>query len=220
MRFRPAFVAFGPPTFVADPAMVKSQQLDPLSWSEARQRLRGTLETYLKEERSTPTDRASVTPRTALNTSRSFFTIWIQYDLDVYAGSLLLSIALLVISCISWLDRSGTGSFSAINSQASLSVYTAQLVASVLLLSGALLSLAMLRSHRQLWLYDSENAKRRTIRSFLRKIDRCKNSDNNVQTPPDLDQMNLHGTSLTDSYVSSRRENSSWTTPLFSFLLS
>jgi uncharacterized membrane protein len=182
--------------------MAEPELVDPLSWQEARLRLRQTLEEYLKEEPCTPV------LSTGLGVSaekRSLLSTWIYYDLDLYAGSLLLSVALFIVSCISWLDRENVINDTVLNAAASASVYRTQFAASVLLLTGAALSLWMLRSRHKLWRNDSENAKRRIIRTFLRKIYRSNlaagKADKSLR-PIELDKMNLHGTSLTDNYVS------------------
>jgi hypothetical protein len=179
--------------------MWENSECDPLSWHEARFRLRQTLEQYLKEDISRP---ASTNHSAMRTNSRPFLSNWIRFDLDLYAGSLLLSLTFFVVSCVSWLDRSGTTSLGGFTTQVSTNVCTAQLVASAILLVAAAVSLWVVRSRHRLWLNDSQNAKRRTIRTFLRKIDRCRNTEDKHEMSEAWRQMNLHGTSLTDSYVS------------------
>jgi hypothetical protein len=178
------------------------ERLDPVSWKEARSRLRVVLESYLKE----PTHKSPPAVLTSHSQSKTtILTCFIEKDLDLYAGSLLLSVGLLALSCVCWLARTGVINNQVLKAEASVSVYKAQFAASVLILAGAVFSLWMLRSRRLLLSNDSENAKRRTIRSFLRKVDRYEETqirDESLHKTVGADQLNLQGTSLTDIYVS------------------
>jgi hypothetical protein len=179
----------------------------PLSWTESRSRLRKMLEAYLKEPvTKLVVDRIPTpTPPSRPLEKSSLLALWIRNDLDLYAGALLLSAALLALSCMAWLARIDVVSNEVLKSNADIAVYKTQLAASCLLLTGAALSLWMIRSRHLLWHNDCENAKRRIIRSFIRRTNRCvtKSDDDDVFTQVlEMDKLNLFGTSLNDSYVS------------------
>jgi hypothetical protein len=151
----------------------------PLSWSEARARLRELLEKYLSEPslssqkvniQAGSTDATAAITSATTTPEKPFLSWWILKDLDLYAGSLPLSIALFILASVSLHGNSG------LSPAASLSIYRGELAASVLLVTGSVVSLWMVRRRRFLTNNDGENAKRREILRFLRTV--AASSDN------------------------------------------
>jgi hypothetical protein len=224
------------------PGKVKEEQDGPLSWDEARSRLRSVLEGYLGESTSSsntatstnsspssaslptipgaaagddsqsagaspeapgsgnpdggaseakdaredrlPTDvnpKGSDPPghdnqddqvqqqRRVISTALSW---WIQRDLDMYLGAIVMSIALLILASLSLavVTRSKPAA-SPLNPQAGASVYRAQVAAACMLVSGSLISLWLIRRQKHLTSSDSDSAKRREVLRFLRRFD-------------------------------------------------
>jgi hypothetical protein len=156
----------------------------PLSWSEARARLRELLEQYLSEPSlpcrkenieagNTETTTAAATAKTTttpITAEKPFLSWWILGDLDLYAGSLPLSIALFILASVSLRERREGVGESALNPAAKISIYLGELIASVLFVVGSVVSLWMVRRRRFLCNNDGENAKRREILRFLRTV--------------------------------------------------
>jgi hypothetical protein len=161
----------------------------PLSWSEARARLRELLEKYLSEPSlicrkvnnvnvqagvsatHETTAAAAATTSTTTTAEKTFLSWWILGDLDLYAGSLPLSIALFILACVSLHERKDPGhSHLGLHPAAKLSIYRGELAASVFLMVGSIVSLWMVRRRRFLCNNDGENAKRREILRFLRTV--------------------------------------------------
>jgi hypothetical protein len=203
----------------------------PLSWSEARARLRELLEKYLSEPSlssrklnanvqaffsATETTPAAATKTTATATAeKPFLSWWILGDLDLYAGSLPLSIALFVLACISLNERRDGHGHLGLQPAAKLAIYRGELAASVLLVAGSIVSLWMVRRRRFLCNNDGENAKRREILRFLRTVASDKNSDKDSAGNTATSAMgfgdagvSVAGTALTDIYPVYRQSGS------------
>ena len=147
----------------------------PLSWEEARSILRKSLEKYLddaspQEACRIPPSRPStlattVSAASGATTSESqhcassFLSHWIRLDLDLYLGAVLLSVALLVVSSFHWSLSSG---------QDDDPLARGELAGAVLLTVGALSGVWVVRRRRFLCLHDSNVARRREVRKFLR----------------------------------------------------
>lgn len=153
----------------------------PLSWSEARNRLRTVLEAYLDEQ---PANRKeedddggpTVGVRTNKDSIVSIAVSWcILHDLDLFVGALGVSLALLVLSILSMISRemgqSPSMSFG-LNAAAAPAIYRGQVAAASILVLGSLISLWMVRRRRFLSLNDSDSTKRREIALFLRHMRR------------------------------------------------
>ena len=174
-------------------------QLDPLSWQEARLRLRTVLENYLKQPA------ANFTPSV---------TTWRDRDLDLYAGALPLSLALVILSLIS-LNSGGR----VLNAAAKAQVYQGQLAASCFLLLGTILGIVLTWRRRRTCQNDQNVAKKREITKFLASMDNHSEQQiANTQQSPDLQTkavsgidhgLDLSGTSLTDVYPVYRRQEES-----------
>jgi hypothetical protein len=206
----------------------------PLSWSEARARLRELLEKYLSEPSlssrklnvsvqagisATETAAATTTNATATtSTEKPFLSWWILGDLDLYAGSLPLSIALFVLACISLNERRDGHGHLGLQPAAKLAIYRGELAASVLLVAGSIVSLWMVRRRRFLCNNDGENAKRREILRFLRTVAKDKSGDKESAGNGAASAMgfgdamsmgvSVAGTALTDIYPVYRQSGS------------
>lgn len=203
----------------------------PLSWCEARARLRELLEKYLSEfnissrkvnlnmqadSRSSATE--TTTTATATTAENPFLSWWILGDLDLYAGSLPLSIALLILACISLHERRHDDGMTGLNPEAKIAIYRGELAASVLLVVGSIVSLWMVRRRRFLCNNDGENAKRREILRFLRTVaasDKGKGDKDSVRNIAasgmgfgDSMGVSVAGTALTDIYPVYRQSGS------------
>lgn len=186
-------------------------ETNPLSWDEARLRLRRVLEEYLSEPPPSRLRNSQNQPApTFVGRGARLWRLlawWVDHDLDLYAGALALSATLLILACFSLNSRElGLGT-SGLNAAAALHVYRSQVVASVVLVGGSLLSLWMVRRRRFLCLTDSDKAKRREISKFLRTIDQetkelqalGPGSSASAKTVSDCG-LDLSGMSLTDLY--------------------
>lgn len=200
-----------------------------MSWDEARSRLRELLERYL-EEPSLSSRKLNI-QRGSAATEKSSLSWWIRDDLDIYAGSLPLSIALFILAWVSLHGRRRGEGNSALNPAADISIYRGELAASVLLVAGSVWSLWMVRRRRFLCNNDGETAKRREISRFLRTVESDKddkgsaaNTAASARRLGDSIGMSVSGTALTDIYPVYRQSGSedhaptSWT-PIPSLLL-
>jgi len=221
----------------------------PLSWSEARSRLHDVLRQYAglssKEHAQAALSRQrheSVEQLRRLHHQRDntwcerlerCLDAWLAYDLDMLLG-FLLSVGLLVLSVVSYLDRKRDGSVedgwdatsttgnSRLQPRAELSVYKAQLAASVMFVTGSIFSMLISWRRKVTSQRDSYVGKRRTVLSFLEVMDNWKESEqehvaeenrpnlsqNDAATDHRDDVVQLSGTSLTDIYSVYRSSNS------------
>jgi len=175
--------------------------IEPLSWEEARSRLRFVLEQYLKQ----PFETASTV------------TSWVDWDLDLYAAALPVSLALFILAATSLKSKIHGGG--RLNAAATVQVYIGQLVASCLILIGTLLSIVLTTRRRKTCKNDRYVAKKRAISKFLAVLDKHseENVDNsqhttNAQTKNTSgvgNGLELLGTSLTDVFPVYRRQRES-----------
>lgn len=135
----------------------------PLSWEEARALLHNLLKNYLDRP---PIKRARDGSPPEGNVS--FLSKWIYYDLDLYCGAVFFSVVLLILSSLSLMARKDGVGESLLNPQASLAIYRDELVGAVCLVAASFSGVWIVRRRRFLCLNDSDNAKRREIRKFLR----------------------------------------------------
>jgi hypothetical protein len=124
--------------------------------------------------------------------------LWVvERNLDIYLGSCLISGGLFFISCLALVDYNGDGEI--LNSGASNEVYRFDIVASSMVMVGALLSLWLVRRSTYLRRSDSDIAKKRDVLRFLKITkDIAQNEENLAIKLEDLP--NLSGTALTDIY--------------------
>jgi hypothetical protein len=178
---------------------------EPLSWEEARSRLRKLLENYISDP--PPPRRASDEEENA--SGESLLSWWISRDFDLYFGALALSICLLVLSCFSLSARSGGAGYSFLQPTASKFIYRAEMVAALLLVAGSYASLWMVRRRRFLGLNDSNNSKRRDILRFLRALSSYPEESGSIGSrSAQSDQtIRFNGTSLNDIYPVCRKSS-------------
>lgn len=174
---------------------------EPLSWKEARSRLRKLLEEYV--ENPPPPRRARDEPSPSTG-NESLLVKWIANDLDLYFGSLACSVGLLTLSAFSFLRKLGDKDDSALKPSASESVYRSQLAACILLVLGSFASLWMVRRRAYLSLNDTDSSQQREILRFLRALGKCE--ENERDNPSDgSESVQLSGTALNDIYPVYRR---------------
>lgn len=171
----------------------------PLSWREARNRLRWTLESYLQT--SINTVNRSVT--SDKESTHWCLSIWHRWDLDVI-GAIAMSVALLVIAILSFTSYDGDGSY--------VSFARSQLVGAVGIFCGCITNIWLVARYRYSASHGTDNLKRRMISKFLKELQeqegRCRSSmatkgDRETNIPSfetDNNSIDLIGTSLTDIY--------------------
>ena len=188
----------------------------PLSWREARNRLRQSLENYLQT--SINTVHRSVTNR---ESTHFFFHIWYKWDLDVMCA-VAMSVALLAIAILSFTSYISDDNNSNSNSRQLVDPFArSQLVGAVLIFSGCIVNIWLVTRSRYSASHGTDSLKRRMISKFLKELQeqegRCNSSSrttmgNNKNVPfekntnqsppiePDNNNIDLFGTSLTDTY--------------------
>lgn len=181
----------------------------PLSWREARTKLCNVLKCYISSSRE---DMVSCgKDKQVCETDVDDKTkLWFLNNLDCYFGSILCSLALLVLSVTLYIrnDRDERnsiqdGSNETLNS--SLRLYQSHITGSTLLLSGSMLSIWFLRRRRISNARGAETKKRHAIETFLpvlQELINCKGENENSLTEEERKplQQNIPGTSLTDIY--------------------
>jgi hypothetical protein len=169
----------------------------PLSWPEARLRLRQVLEAYLDEASSSSSscsqqpstnssDITTTTDRTQKVCNRAQWAI--DHNLDFYAGSLPLSIALLALSII----------------------YQFNVAACVLLVLGSVVNFWLFRRSTYLRSHDTEMRKKREVLKFLKSVKAMESEFGITTGQMDMtlrDMPQLSGTALTDIYPVFRKLN-------------
>lgn len=157
----------------------------PLSWKEARSRLRDCLEKYLSHspslERKRAHDHIAENPGLARK--------WLQWDLDIYVGAFGTSLAILIIACVGFVHEESTG----------FGVRQSQLVAAIVMFLGFLANIWVVRRRRFSNSKGSDRLKRREIYTFLKELEKQEDEllehSNGVSSDGGL---NLAGNSLND----------------------
>jgi hypothetical protein len=140
----------------------------PLSWDEARSILRGLLNDHL-DHSSHKRDDLGRGQYVLSSYHESLLSKCISRDLDLYAGALVLTIIILVLSSLSLHDRLNTKiDSSLVHPKATLSLYYTELAGAIILVLASLTNTWVVRRRRFLCWNDQENAKRREILKFLR----------------------------------------------------
>ena len=173
----------------------------PLSWQEARNRLKSLLEEYLDVSPTPPEKRNN--GRDDETESSKALSLILSWDLDIYIGTLGSPTVLLVIGSLVYING-GIGEWDNADSKYQRS----QLAASILVFLGGIFNLWLIRRRRYTTSQGSDSLKRREISRFLREVE--KQEKECVQPPYGLERMemwpNLTGTSLTDIYPVYRRK--------------
>jgi hypothetical protein len=175
----------------AENMTVETEEESPLSWKQARARLRTFLEEYM-----------STAPTPILKRSeeesekKGTLSLWLKWDLDLYIGAFGATLAIVIISGLSLSDREhGT---SILGASAEIRFYRSHLASSVLLLSGCIFNIWVIARRRYSCSQGSDSLKRREISKFLRAIER--QEEDCVHDTFSEEGLNLAGTSLTDIY--------------------
>ena len=190
-----------------------------LTWKAARLILRQILVEYLdgpspKIESTVPTG-AMQEKKSGLAACIDF---WLRNDMDLYAGALILSLALVLLACIAYTaaDQDG-GSF--MNAAAGDAIYQTQLAASIVVGVISVLGIWLVRRRQFACSRDVDSVKRREIKRFLKSMER-KEDDKPKNDPQgdahflrrdsstsaaaainlNTEPLKLPGTSLTDIY--------------------
>lgn len=141
--------------------------------------------------------------------------VWLARELDMIMA-LLLSVGLLILSIVSYHQRksSSTSSSGGLNPRADLSVYKSQLAASVMFVTGSIFSILVCWRRKVTSRRDSYVGKRRTVLSFLDKMNAWKEAQAEMAELPHIDEQSakeeaiqLSGTALTDVYSLYRLSN-------------
>jgi hypothetical protein len=202
-----------------------------LTWKEARYHLRELLIQYI--EGPSPELSASVATEAEASEEQkksllsSFVRWWLRNDMDLYAGSFALSLALLILESLSLISSSKEAEEGSafLNAAGEHRIYRSQVSASVLLLASSLWGIWMVRRRRYACIKDIDSVKRREIQRFLKSMERkeeeeekedtirrqsISEKDGNLQLdgssvsslpmPTIIEALKLPGTALTDIY--------------------
>lgn len=189
----------------------------PLTWREARHRLRSFLAEYATE---TPPTEVKKRESIVINTEPEsknrmclrILECWLDWDLDVYIGAFGSSLAILIITALAY-ARSGLGnSSSETESQNGLNEDNLQLqfAAGVLVFAGSLINLWLIHRRRYSNHQGNDSLKRREISRFLKEIEKQEEErltrqderdDVDIQEHP----LELDGTALAGVYPVYRR---------------
>lgn len=173
---------------------------EPLSWREARLRMRYVLKMYMESSRNDNTvssNRQNVAASEPVHMKMVNF--WFSRNFDSYFGSILISLILMVLSAILYVkelqesDRDDILIDDQVISKKRL--YLSHMIASVLLLFGSLMSVVAIHRRRQTSMRGIETKKRNIIASFLPVLDEM--LEGNYEP---LNIEDVKGTSLTDIY--------------------
>ena len=171
--------------------------LSPLSWADARYRLRETLTTYLSNP-VVPSERKYTTTEEGIHTfSSRISTAILGIDLDLWLSA-FLSFSLLIITILMHLSSSGIVSLRWLHTEdhrfprLPSGGSTAEIVAAGVLFSGSILGIWIVHRRRYLIVHDSEQAKQREIRKFL--------SLNEQEHDDKIHEHLNHHTSITDIF--------------------
>lgn len=180
----------------------------PLSWREARQILRKSLEDYVSDEpiyrrRRQRSRHVSNHQTTTVHDSSNGSIVasvalrWREWDLDVFVGCLGSSIALVILATLAFVDRNNDD----VNDDGNFAPFArSQLAGSILVLLGCFLNMWLVSRYRYSASQGTDGLKRRIISSFLRQLnDEEEQSLQNTTSTGD-NGIDLVGTSLTDIY--------------------
>ena len=163
-----------------------------------------------QQEDHNPIDVGISTRRTPLQRVEQWIDrVWLAHELDM-AMALLLSAGLLILSIVSYQQRKlAPLSSSGLNPRADLSVYKSQLAASILFVTGSIFSILVSWRRKVTSRRDLYVGKRRTVLSFLNKLDMWKEAqtEEGAVRPTHIkgqeareEAVQLSGTALTDVY--------------------
>lgn len=195
------FTIFNIIHFICD---LHTTTMSPLSWKEARIRLRHSLENYLQTDinkvHSSQTSIESTTP--------IFVSFCIKWNFDFIFGAVGTSVALLVIAIYFYIRNNEDGQQQHRNPHSS-----SQVVGAAIIFFTSLFSIWLVVRYRYSLSHGTDNLKRRMINKFVKELqeqeERCRTTDvknNNTNQSSterdndDNDGIDLVGTSLTGIY--------------------
>jgi hypothetical protein len=218
-----------------------SSLAEPLTWREARIKLRNVLQHYLDSVRSLRTTKEEDTKiyhhegDESLSKCKKWMHWWFEKDLDCYFGSILISAILLLLSVLFYTLHDKDDTPDAIRT-----LHKSHIVVSVLFLSGSILSVYLLEERRRTTARGVETKKRDIVQSFLPVLDELEQKamkeeetskqqqqeetgthpSNPTSTAKSDSGVDIPGTSLTDVYPCYRLspEGGKWV-PMSSLLL-
>ena len=155
-----------------------------LTWKEARWRLKELLVEYIdgpppKVLKSAafpvPTGESAAQSNGSSRSLSACMEWWLKHDMDL-ASALLLSLALLILACFSWitaddLPEGDINAGSILNAHAQRRVYHAQLAAAILLVISSLTGIWMVQRRHFACRRDVDSVKRREIQRFLKSME-------------------------------------------------
>lgn len=187
-----------------------SSTIEPLTWNEARSRMRQMLKSYMESSqesgnREYPLGSAS---EQQFHCGR-IINIWLQKDIDCYS-SILISLALLVFSAIMYANEIKENNSKDPGERLLLELFSSHMIASCLLFLGSVLGTWLLKRRRYTSARGLEMKKRDVVKNFLPALDDLIENDDieaNETPPTNRMETKLSGTSLTDLYLVYRRSS-------------
>ena len=193
-----------------------SSEVEPLSWKEARSTMREVLKRYMDDK--TINAAASVPNGNMASASLppKIICFWFSHHLDCYLGSILCSIALLVLSVILYIREREKDVIT--KNSLEVNLYTSNIIAAVLLIACGIFNAWLLHRRRVTSARGAEMKKRNAVESFIQVLDEelHKNDDDTQDSVHNFNGQDseLCGTSLTDIYsvyrLSSDGESGQW----------
>jgi len=182
----------------------------PLTWREARYRLRSFLAEYASETPPTVVKKRDGVPEPKSNLNYpQVVSFWFKWDLDIYLGALGSSLAIFVSTLLAYI-QGGLGQ-KAVHGGLKENNLQLQFAAGTLILLGGLINIWLIYRRRHSNQQGSGSLKRREIFRFLREIEKQEEERLTRQdTAEDLDvqehPLELAGTSLAGVYPVYRRK--------------
>ena len=157
----------------------------PLSWKEARYRLRDLLESHLSSPPYLEKKREQ-----KLEERKN----WLKLDLDFYFGAFGASLALLIIASVGSSEQ-----------DTDINVRRSQLVAAIFMFTGCIFNLWVVRRRRFSTSKGSDSLRRWEISNFLKALEKQEEEFERISSYEDIDEsmdsgLNLSGNSLNDIY--------------------
>lgn len=188
----------------ADPTFEPSSN-PPLTWREARYRLRAFLASHVDDAPNITVDRRGYALVPKQSTVVQMLSFWWKLDLDVFIGAFGPSLAVLVISFICH-SRNGL-----VDEDFKDGTFQLQSSASILLFLGSLINIWLIQRRRRSNRVGVGSLKRREISTFLKELEkqeeeRLTRQDNSNDTDIQEHPLELDGTSLAGVYPVYRRK--------------
>jgi len=183
-----------------------SSTIEPLTWNEARSRMRQMLTSYMASSqdygnREDTSEQQSQCGR--------IINIWFQKDIDCYF-SILISLTLLVFSAIMYANERKKKNSTDPGERLLLELFTSHMIASCLLFLGSVLGTWLLKRRRYTSARGLEMKKRDVVKNFLPALDDLLKNDaieDDETHPINRMETKLSGNSLTDLYLVYRRSS-------------